>query len=359
MNNYLVINVKNNSLLGVALKDFDILMNEVNFFEKLLQEPKEKQENIVKKIIISEMNNFDNTYTFDNENSLKNYLQNDDNALIFDTNDKKLFYLNKNMNQKQALNEQIMIELKTNLKGEDNVRTNDDEIRSDVRRSTEQFAYGIRNPQDDDSVFQDEINGGSSQIGYSNDKFDTRAYQLSSKNDKDDQRRDGIANLTDSNLSSIIKLINRRLSSIYQMTDINDDLRIHYLISERSKLVSEYILSNEKYKKLFKEFCPKDIQELLEFSTNQDYNVFCEALNRFKENYLESREKFKIYQNILKNEFSKIKDSKVSLLEAIEFKDDISILSKTNNIQSNQGINDVLEEENTQDNTISKPRRMK
>ncbi|WP_096022293.1 hypothetical protein [Campylobacter lanienae] len=336
MNNYLMINVKNNSLLGVALKDFDILMNEVNFFEKLLQEPKEKQENIVKKIIISEMNNFDNTYTFDNENSLKNYLQNDDNALIFDTNNKTLFYLNKNINQKQALNEQIMIELKTNLKGENNVRTNDGEIRSDVRRSTEQFAYGIRNPQDDNSVFQDEINGGSSQIGYSNDKFDTRAYQLSSKNDRDDQRRDGIANLTDSDLSSIIKLINRRLSSIYQMTDINDNLRIHYLISERSKLVSEYILSNEKHKKLFKEFCPKDIQELLEFSTNQDYNAFCEALNRFKENYLESREKFTIYQNIIKNEISKIKDSKFSLLEAIDFKDDISILSKTNNIQNNQ-----------------------
>lgn len=34
----------------------------------------------------------------------------------------------KNINQKQALNEQIMIELKTNLKGEENVATNDDEI---------------------------------------------------------------------------------------------------------------------------------------------------------------------------------------------------------------------------------------
>ncbi|MBK3487654.1 hypothetical protein JF116_09700 [Campylobacter fetus subsp. venerealis] len=359
MNNYLMINVKNNSLLGVALKDFDILMNEVNFFEKLLQEPKEKQENIVKKIMISEMNNFDNTYTFDNENSLKNYLQNDDNALIFDTNDKTLFYLNKNINQKQALNEQIMIELKTNLKGEKNVKTNDDKIRSDARRIGKQFAYGIRNPQDDDSVFQDEISGGSSQIGYSNNKFDTRAPQLSSQNDRDDQRRDKITKIDQ---PLVIKQIARRLSSIYQMTDINDDLRIHYLISERSKLVSEYILSNEKHKKLFKEFCPKDIQELLEFSTNQDYNVFCEALNRFKENYLESLEKFKIYQNILKNEFSKIKDSKFSLLEAINFKDDNSILSKTNNIQNNQGIKTqqiILEEKNNKNNTISKPRKMK
>lgn len=334
MNNYIMINSKNNSLVGVTLKDFDILMNEVNFFEKLLQEPKEKQENIVKKIIISEMNNFENIYTFDNENSLKNYLQNDDNALIFDTSNKTLFYLNKNIEQKQALNEQIMIELKTNLKGENNVRTNDDEIRSDARRSGKQFAYGARNLQDDDSVFQDEINGGSSQIGYSDDKFDTRASQLSSQNDRDDQRRDRITKIDQ---SLVIKQIARRLSSIYQITDINDDLRIHYLISERSKLVSEYILSNEKHKKLFKEFCPKDIQELLEFSTNQDYNAFCEALNRFKENYLESLEKFKIYQNILKNEFSKIKDSKFSLLEAINFKDDNSILSKTNNIQNNQG----------------------
>lgn len=48
--------------------------------------------------------------------------------LFFDINDKILFYLNKNINQKQALNEQIMIELKTNLKGEKNVTTNDDEI---------------------------------------------------------------------------------------------------------------------------------------------------------------------------------------------------------------------------------------
>lgn len=96
-------------------------MNEVNFFEKLLQEPKEKQENIVKKIIINEMNNFENIY--------------------------------KNINQKQALNEQIMIELKTNLKGEKNVTTNDEEIRSDARRIGEQFAYGIRNPKDDDVIF--------------------------------------------------------------------------------------------------------------------------------------------------------------------------------------------------------------
>ncbi|WP_086253720.1 MULTISPECIES: hypothetical protein [Campylobacter] len=74
MHNYLMINSKNNFLIGIALKDFDILMNEVNFFEKLLQEPKEKQENIIKKIIINEMNNFENIYAFDNENSLKNYL---------------------------------------------------------------------------------------------------------------------------------------------------------------------------------------------------------------------------------------------------------------------------------------------
>ena len=46
-----------------------------------------------------------------------------------------------------------MIELKTNLKGEENVATNDDEIRSDARRIGEQFAYGIRNPQDDDVIF--------------------------------------------------------------------------------------------------------------------------------------------------------------------------------------------------------------
>ena len=74
MHNYLMINSKNNFLIGIPLKDFDILMNEVNFFEKFLQEPKEKQENIITKIIINEMNNFENIYAFDNENSLKNYL---------------------------------------------------------------------------------------------------------------------------------------------------------------------------------------------------------------------------------------------------------------------------------------------
>ena len=36
MNNYLVINVKNNSLLGVALKDFDILNNLVFKSERTL-----------------------------------------------------------------------------------------------------------------------------------------------------------------------------------------------------------------------------------------------------------------------------------------------------------------------------------
>lgn len=200
-----MINSKNNFLIGIALKDFDILMNEVNFFEKLLQEPKEKQENIVKKIIISEMNNFENIY--------------------------------KNINQKQALNEQIMIELKTNLKGEKNVTTNDEEIRSDARRIGEQFTYGIRNPQDDDVIFQNEISRSSSEIGYSNDKFDTRAYRLSSKNDKDDQRRDRI---TEIEQSLVIKQIVRKLSSIYHIADTNDNPKIHRYISDRSKLVSEF-----------------------------------------------------------------------------------------------------------------------
>ena len=186
-----------------------------------------------------------------------------------------------------------MIELKTNLKGEKNVTTNDDEIRSDARRIGEQFAYGIRNPQDDDVIFQNEISRSSSEIGYSNDKFYTRAYRLSSKNDRDDQRRDRI---TEIEQSLVIKQIVRKLYSIYHIADTNDNPKIHRYIFDRSKLVSEFILSNEKYKKLFQEFCLKDIQELLEFSTNQDYNAFCEALNRFKENYLESREKFKIYQ---------------------------------------------------------------
>ena len=113
-----------------------------------------------------------------------------------------------------------MIELKTNLKGEDNVRTNDDEIRSDARRIGEQFAYGIRNPKDDDVIFQNEISRSSSEIGYSNDKFDTRAYRLSSKNDKDDQRRDRI---TEIEQSLVIKQIVRKLSSIYHIADTNDN----------------------------------------------------------------------------------------------------------------------------------------
>lgn len=40
MHNYLMINSKNNFLIGIALKDFDILMNEVNFFEKLTSRAK-------------------------------------------------------------------------------------------------------------------------------------------------------------------------------------------------------------------------------------------------------------------------------------------------------------------------------
>jgi hypothetical protein len=58
------------------------LLQEVNFFKKL---------------IFSKIDNFENSYAFNDENALKAILRDNDNPLIFNTNEQWLFLLNKNL----------------------------------------------------------------------------------------------------------------------------------------------------------------------------------------------------------------------------------------------------------------------
>lgn len=49
MHNYLMINSKNNFLVGIALKDFDILMNEVIFLKNYFKSQKRNKKILLKR----------------------------------------------------------------------------------------------------------------------------------------------------------------------------------------------------------------------------------------------------------------------------------------------------------------------
>lgn len=58
------------------------------------------------------MDNFENSYAFNDENALKAILKDNDNPLICNTHKQRLFLLNKNLEQNKLLNDEILVELK-------------------------------------------------------------------------------------------------------------------------------------------------------------------------------------------------------------------------------------------------------
>jgi hypothetical protein len=52
------------------------------------------------------MDNFENSYVFNDENALKAILRDNDNPLIFNTHKQWLFLLNKNLEQNKLLNDE-------------------------------------------------------------------------------------------------------------------------------------------------------------------------------------------------------------------------------------------------------------
>lgn len=345
MQSYIMINMKNDSLFGIALKDFDILMQEVNFFEKFIQESKDKQENIIKKIIISEMDDFKNTFTFNNEDSLKDYLKNDDNVFIFNTNDKALFYLNKNMEEKQILNNEILVELKKKIEtisnqdnlfwnsnliqGEKNeIRTHNDGVQQDVGQSRIQSKNGTRSPRVVDESVENRVNQSEEQFRYSSNKFYKRRDEFPKSDDKNDKRRDQFV---------ILKQVVNRLSSIYGMidTDTNFDYDKHSkFILDRAKLVSQYIYTNKEMKEIFEELAPKDLQDLLKSFIDKDNSAYIKSIEKIKENYQTS---FKIYKNFKSSIMKRIieqKENQNSILNAISFQEDVSCFTTLENIQN-------------------------
>ena len=61
------------------------------------------------------MDNFENSYAFNDENALKAILRDNDNPLIFNTHKQWLFLLNKNLEQNKLLNDEILVELKKKI----------------------------------------------------------------------------------------------------------------------------------------------------------------------------------------------------------------------------------------------------
>lgn len=354
MQSYIMINMKNDSLFGIALKDFDILMQEVNFFEKFIQESKDKQENIIKKIIISEMDDFKNTFTFNNEDSLKDYLKNDDNVFIFNTNDKALFYLNKNMEEKQILNNEILVELKKKIEtisnqdnlfwnlnliqGEKNeIRTHNDGIQRDVGQSRLQSENGIRSSRVVDKSVENRVNQSEEQFRYSNNKFYKRRDELPKSDDKNDKRRDQLVIIDLDKYYLSLKQVVNRLSTIYNMinTDTNFDYNKHSeFILDRAKLVSQYIYTNKELKETFEELAPKDLQDLLKSFIDKDDSAYIKSIEKIKENYQTS---FKIYKNFRSSIMKKIieqEETQNSILNAISFQEDVSCFTTLENIQN-------------------------
>lgn len=354
MQSYIMINMKNDSLFGIALKDFDILMQEVNFFEKFIQESKDKQENIIKKIIISEMDDFKNTFTFNNEDSLKDYLKNDDNVFIFNTNDKALFYLNKNMEEKQILNNEILVELKKKIEtisNQDNLfwnlnliqgeknefRTHNDGVQQEVGQSRIQSENGTRSPRVVDKSVENRVNQSEEQFQYSSNKFYKRRDEFPKSDDKNDKRRDQFVILGLDKYYLSLKQVVNRLSSIYNMinTDTNFDYNKHSeFILDRAKLVSRYIYPNKEMKEIFEELAPKDLQDLLKSFIDKNDSAYMKSIEKIKENYQTS---FKIYKNFRSSIMKKIteqKETQNSILNAISFQEDVSCFTTLENIQN-------------------------